>query len=233
MFEDLKNKIKNKKLILFGELHGTKEIPNKISDFFSEIVNKEDFNVCLEIPEEFQKEVIEFMDKGDKEILEKIPFFKNTSNSDGKNSLEYIDLIKNLSLLNKKYNRHIKIFCMDMNSNILIENKKDIQNIREKRIAKNIIKILNHKKTFAILGDVHASKNPLLLNELKIMPAGAILFNKLREKMFSTRIMPLKGKFYNFGIKEIINSNLNGAFNKNFDYVIEIEEVTPCSFQKK
>ncbi len=133
-------------------------------------------------------------------------------------------MIKNLYFLNKKYNKKIKIF--------LIDSINKTQEDKEKSLATNILKNLENKKTFAILGEVHASKKTISLNGLKIIPAGAILFNKLKEKIFIIRIMPLKGKFYNFGIKQIINSNLNETFNKNFDYVIEIEKTSACSFQK-
>lgn len=225
MLKDLKEKIKDKKLILFGELHGTKEIPDMISNFFSELAIEEDFNVCLEIPEEFQKQIINFMDIGDEKILEKIPFFAYTVNSDGRNSFEYINLIKNLRLLNKKYNREIKIFFVDSDSNT--------QENKEKNISENTIKILSNKKTFMVLGDIHASKNQFSLGRLNIIPAGSMLFNKLREKMFNVRIIPLKGNFYNFGIKEISSNMLNDLFNKNFDYIIKIDKVTVCSFQKK
>ena len=60
MFDDLKNRIKDKNLIIFGEIHGTKEIPRMISQFFSEITKEEDFNVCLEIPVEFQDNIEDF-----------------------------------------------------------------------------------------------------------------------------------------------------------------------------
>src|SRR3989344_7858827 len=148
MFDDIKEKIKNKKLVVFGEIHGTKEIPEMLSQFFSELAKEEDFDICLEIPTEFQNNI-----KGFFNICE-----KNIKNSDGRNSLEYFRLIQNLKKLNEKHNRNIKIFCIDMGLNILLDNKKNLQNIREEIIAKNILKSLSNKKTFAILGNVHASK---------------------------------------------------------------------------
>ena len=224
-FKDLKDKIKDKRLILFGELHGTNEIPINLSKFFSEFAKTEDFNVCLEIPEEFQKQIEEFMRGDNIEILEKIRFFGEGNNSDGRGSIEYLDLIKNLYLLNKKYNRNIKIFFVDSNGTT--------QNERENRIAENILKHIENKKIFAILGEIHASKNQLLMAGLNITPAGFILFNKLKEKMFSIRIAPIKGKFFNFGVKEIAEDFSRNLFNKNFDYICNIGEVSICSFYKK
>lgn len=118
--------------------------------------------------------------------------------------------------------RKINIFCIDPN--------KDSQRESEEGIAENIIKILDNKKTFVILGDVHASKNPVLFWEHRIITAGSIILNKLKNKMFSIRLVPTKGNFYNFGIKEISNYDSNDSFNKGFDYVFKIKEVNGCSF---
>ena len=221
MLNEIKDKIKNKQLILFGEIHGTKEIPEKISEFFSELAKEEDFNVCLEIPSEFQKNVESFFK------------FNKEKYDGGRNSSEYLGLIQNLKNLNKKYERDIKIFCIDMNSGIYVRDEKNIQNFREKIMAKNILKYLRDKKTFVIIGDIHASKKPILFGKLKINPVGSILFNKMKDKIYNIRIMPTKGNFFNFGIKEVHGNKLEDSFNKNFDYVYDIGEVTPCSFLKK
>ena len=224
MFENLRDKIKDKKLILFGEIHGTKEIPKLIEKFLIEIAKTEEFNICLEIPEEFQEKIDEFMESGNDDVLENIPFFLEPDNQDGRGSLEYLDIIKEINNIDKNYKRNIKIFCIDSNS--------DNQERRESYLAENILKKISDKKTFAILGDVHASKSFVSFFGKKFLPAGGILFNKLGNKMFSTRILPKKGEFFNFGVKKIIESNSEDLFNKNFDYIHELEKVTPCSFQK-
>ena len=217
MFKDIKNKIKNKELILFGEMHGTKETPELLSHFFSEMAKEKDFNICLEIPQEFQNNIEDF-------------FKNNKKFNDGRNSLEYYNLIQNIKNLNKKYNRSIKLFCIDINSNFNIKNDKDIQNIREREIAQNILNVLDKKKTFVVLGNIHASKKSLSLGQIKIMPSGTILFNKLKDKIFSINFLPKKGKFFNIGLKEISENDFDNSFNKGFDYIFKIKEVNPCSF---
>jgi len=215
MFKILKEKIKNKSLILFGETHGTKEIPELLSQFFTEIAKEEDFNICLEIPGEFQENIEDFFK------------IKN----DSRNSLEYFELIKNIKKLNKKYNRQIKIFCIDINSNFKIENEKNIQNKREEIMAENIMKILgNNKKTFSILGNIHASKKIILISKTRIVPTGFILFNKLKNRMFNVNISPKSGTFFNMGLKDIPKNDFKDSFNKGFDYIFEIKETNPCSF---
>ena len=205
MFEEIKNKIKDKKLILFGEIHGTKEIPEFLFKFFSELSKEESFNVCFEIPINFQENSKEF--------------FENKELSDGRNSKEYFELIKNL----KNLNENINIFFV---APLEIKSQEDI----EKGIADNVRNILSDKKTFVILGDIHASKKSLSFGELEIKTAGSILFNELKENLFSIRIMPESGEFFNFGIKKVDENILDGDFNKNFDFIYKIDKVTSCSF---
>lgn len=95
MIQEIMIKIKDKKLVIFGEIHGTKEIPELLSEFFNEMVNEEDFNVCFEIPEDYKNNI--------RKYFEEEP-------SDGKNSKEYFELIQNLRSLSKKHNREIGIF---------------------------------------------------------------------------------------------------------------------------
>lgn len=206
MLNELKEKIKNKKLILVGEIHGTKEIPELLSKFFSEIAEKEDFNVCFEILDEFQENPEEF--------------FKDSELGDGKNSKEYFNLIKELNEMNK-------------NTFFIAPSKIESQEELERSMAENIKKVLDKKQTFVILGDMHASKNPLNFQGLGLETAGSVLFKEFQSDFFNIRIVPRSGKFFNFGIKEINEDFLDEDFNKNFDYVYILEKVTPCTFVKK
>lgn len=205
MLEELKDKIRNKKLILIGETHGTKEIPELLSKFFSEIAKEEDFNVCFEIPEEFQNNPQEF--------------FKNEEIGDGKNSKEYFELIQNLKNLD---NRVGIIFVVPSNA----RDQKEL----EKGIARKIRNVLDNKKTFAILGDIHASKNLFSFNGLKFETVGHILYKEFKEDFSNIRIVPKTGEFFNFGIKKVAENFSNEEFNKNFDYVLTLEKSTSCSF---
>src|SRR3989344_4593894 len=47
-------KIKGKEIVLIGELHGTKEIPELITSFFNEYLKENQCNICLEIPSDEQ-----------------------------------------------------------------------------------------------------------------------------------------------------------------------------------
>ncbi len=69
MFKEIIPKIKDKQIILFEEVHGTKEIPKVLSTFLKDVAKDEDFNLCLEIPIEFQNEIDIFIEKGDVNLL--------------------------------------------------------------------------------------------------------------------------------------------------------------------
>ncbi len=190
MFNNLKEKIKNKKLILFGETHGTKGTPELLSKFFSETAKKEDFNLCLEIPEEFQN--VE---------LYKILSLAKKIGSSGLISKNYIELIKSMP-------KNVKVFFVAPST---IKNQEDMENI----LSKNILKIINNKKTFAILGEIHASKLEIDFKNIKIIPTGLLMYKKIGDKMMNIRITG----------KKDLDGEWEKNFNKGFDEIIEVEKL--------
>lgn len=203
MIQNIIPKIKNKKIILFGEIHGTKEIPQMLSSFFKDLAKYEDFNLCLELPEEFQ--YIK---------LERISSLAKENYMSGLISEEYIKLIKEMP-------ENIKIFFIVPDS---VKNQEEM----EKGIADNILKLANNKKTFAILGNIHASKNKITMGNLTIIPAGFLVYEEIGDEIYSVLLKAKSGKFFNNGIKRI-KYNKNDLFDKNFDYIYELERVSPCS----
>jgi len=187
MLDELRDKIKNKKLILFGETHGTGEIPKMLSKFFSELAKHEDFNLCLEIPEELQNTEPNKIITRAKEI-----------GTQGLISEEYVKLIK-------KIPTGVNVFFIAPNT---IKNQEDA----EIKLSNNILKVLNNKKTFAVMGSVHASKKEIRVHNQKILPAGLLIHKKLKNKLFSVL---LTTKTSNNGLKKT-----KGQFEKGFDHVI-------------
>ena len=175
IIHQITSNIKNKKIILFGELHGTKEIPEMLSNFFLELAEKETFNLCLEIPDEFQNKIDSYMENGNENILKSISFFSKKYCTDGRNSLEYVNLLGGIRRINVTRNKKIKIFCVS-----LTETRN--QEEAEKGIANNIMKSINNKKTFAIMGSIHASKRAIEINNQKIIPAGLLIYKMFKEK---------------------------------------------------
>ena len=212
MFKEIIPKIENKRIIIFGEIHGTKEIPEMLSQFFVDIAKMYEFDLCLEMPVEFQNQINYFMENGNSNLLRNISFFSRKNCSDGRNSLEYIKLIETIHKINLTNNKKIQIFCVDSLTNN--------QNEKEKNMADTILDLSKNKKIFAILGDVHASKREISIGGTKIIPAGLLIFEKLKDKMFNIRIAPRD--------KEL--NREESTFNEGFDYVINLAKVTPCSF---
>jgi len=204
MFQEIISKIKGKKLVLFGEIHGTKEIPEFLLNLFSELAKNEDFNLGLEIPNEFQN--VDF---------DKILSLSKETGTSGLISREYINLIK-------KMPKNVNIFFIAPNT---IKNQEEM----EKGILDNVLKLVNNKRTFVILGDIHASKNKIELGNLNIVPAGFLICQKLGDKMFSVLLKAKSGEFFNNGIKQIVPDE-DGSFDNNFDYIYELNNVSPCSF---
>src|SRR3989338_9147352 len=169
MVQEIISKIKDKKLILFGEIHGTKEIPELLLNLFSDLAKTEDFNLGLEIPNEFQNVEPDKILSSSKEI-----------GTSGLISGEYIKLIKGIP-------KNIKLFFIAPNS---IKNQEEM----EKEIADNILKLVDDKRTFVILGDIHASKNKIEFGNLEIVPAGFLIYQRLKDKMCSILLKSKSGE---------------------------------------
>ncbi len=204
MNQEIISKIKGKKLVLFGEIHGTKEIPEALLTFFKEEAKNGDCNLCLEIPEEFQN----------LELDKVLQVVKETGTS-GLISEEYIELIKEIP-------KNITIYFIAPN---IIKDQEEM----EKGIANNILKLINNKRTFAIIGSIHASKNKIAIGNFNIIPAGFLIYQELGDKMCSVLLKAKSGEFFNNGLKEIVYDE-EDFFDKNFDYIYEFDKVSPCSF---
>lgn len=215
---NLVNKFEKRQFILFGEIHGTKEIPNIILKLLKKVAKREDFDLCLEVPSLYQKQVDDYLKNGEEKNLLKINFFTDKNQRDGRNSLEYFNLIKGIYYLNRKYNRKIRIFFIDIN-------KFDEFEKRENIFAERILKISKNKKVFAVLGNVHASKSVLSLNGEKIIPCGFILYNKLNDKLLNICFNCKSGYCFNNERKKVFQNDIDG-----YDIIYNIRETSECSF---
>lgn len=215
-----------KKVILIGELHGTKEIPKLLTIFFSEYIKYNDFNICLELSSSNQDKIDRFIENGDLNIIKDI--FSVQYENDGRKTLEYFELIKTIHNLNKKNNKNIRIICVDVEDNFYSDN---FQNEREKIMATNILNSLE-KQTFVILGNIHCSKKIINISDFKIIPTGYYIFKKLKNDVVNINLIPKKGKFYNLSIKEIALDSFS-EFSKNYDFNYYLEFVTPATIMNE
>ncbi len=200
----IKSKVTNNDIILFGEIHGTKEIPLIIQEFL--LLIKMPFSLFLEIPKEYQEQLDLFIHEGGQ-----IDFFTDQGIDDGRNSTEMLELIKFAGTLTKS------IFFIDT------KNIPD-QNDRERIMAREILGWHDSKKkSIVVCGNVHASIKMIDFQRIKIFPLAYWLGKS--EKIFSINLDPESGEFYNFGLKKVTKSRVN----KRYDLVFNIGAVTPAS----
>lgn len=212
MLKEIIPKIKDKQIIIFGETHGTKEIPEMLTLFFIDIAKEFDFNIALEIPIEFQDKIGHFIEVGDINLLKDLSFFSKENCPDGRNSLEYIRLMQKIHEINLTRNKKIRVFCIDPLANN--------QDEKEKGIADKLLELSKEKRIFAIMGSVHASKNIVNIAGIKIIPSGYFIFNKIKEKMFNVLLIPQDG----------IVGEEEHIFYKGFNHIIPFLNTTSCSF---
>lgn len=216
---------RKKEVILFGELHGTKEIPTLLKRFFRALAALETFNIALEIPGSCQSTVDAFLMDGNEQLLRILEFFRNVSESDGRNSIEYLELIKSIYEINKNRQQKISIFCIDLS---VYSSEKTVQEEKEEALTKKVLDLARNGRLFVILGDIHAAKKIITLGDKKIIPAGYRIHSKLNGKLISIHFSPQSGSFFNITKKNI--SPENQLFNDYYDYTIPLKKVSPCSF---
>ncbi len=227
LFNFIKNKLIKRKIVIFGEVHGTKEIPLEFSDFLSKYILIKDFNLCLEIPSNEQGKINEFLDSGNLALLENTQFFSNSSESDGRNSIEIIKLINKVYELNKKYDKSIKVQCVDLNYDLVVDELLK----RDEIIVNNIKNALSDFQTLVLLGNFHAMNQKFVLNGLEFETVGSILKKEFGNHILTVDIAPKKGEFFNINLKRI--EEKEDSLTEFYDYTYYIPKVSPCSFLEK
>jgi len=213
----LKEKSNKKKVIVIGEIHGTKEIPELLTAFFSTHARDNEFDICLELSSCEQTNMDRFLSSGDEQPL--MSMFLQKSEHDGRRTREYLELIRTIRLLNLTYDKHIKIRCIDVDDEFV---SADVQNDRERIMATNILNRIE-KKTFVIIGNIHASKKDIYFAENKIVPTGKYIYEQLKDEMIAINLIPKQGSFYNFSIKTIApHASIPLEDNVDFTYYIDM-----------
>ena len=179
--DEIINLIKKKKVIMFGETHGTKEIPQFLEKFIINKLKDFDIIVALEIPKEYENKIVKYFKEGE-----------------GKWSFAtkyYHSLIKKLKLNN------IKIVFID---GFVISQKG-----KEENLVKEILNVLkNNKKIIVVTGDFHASSLPINVNGKNIETTGSILKNILQKDFTSVRlVLDNDEDIFNNNFDAVINCN--------------------------
>jgi len=196
------------KLVLLGEMHGTKEAPvlvNSFASLFSEHPKK--VIVALEIPDENQEGINKYLKTGDESILRSLRFFKDTK--DGRSSVAMAYLVKSFY---KKEN--ISLFCFD------ISDYKNGAGYRDSMMAQNILKIKKENPEAVLItlsGNIHSNTKKGFRKGYETM--GYFLKQELGSKLISLNIRYKNGTAYNCMNGECKERNLQSDDSSYKDYL--------------
>lgn len=137
---------KNKKLVMFGEMHGTNEMPAYAAAVITHTARKyPNIYVGLEFPPEIQPNIDQYMKTGDARFLKSTKFFNDPALHSGRGSQAMVGLLNELRKAGD-----IRVFCFDMPPS-----KKEG---RETLMAKKIL---------SVISEVNSPKMVKLLEENK------------------------------------------------------------------
>lgn len=148
-FMGIREFLSTKKVILVGEIHGTKTVPQLFGNLVASIAdpNKKTL-VILEINQNSQASIDEFVKTGDESALRKDTFFSRQY-QDGRSSKAMVQLLKKLVKL-----PNTKILCMDPMDGIKTMSGQE----RDTAMA-NFINThrVSYDHTLVLTGNVHSS----------------------------------------------------------------------------
>lgn len=133
-----------KKVIVVGEMHGTTEVPLFVLHLVKQLAKaKKQLTVGLEIPNNYQKDIDEFMKNGDIEKLKKLEHFKYP---DGRTSIAMGHLINGLRELNG-----VNVICFD----IALNSSPGVN--RDSLMGLNLSKSYTGGQMVILTGNLHAN----------------------------------------------------------------------------
>lgn len=142
--------LKSIKIIILGEVHGTKQVPALFSKMVRSVAdNKSKTLVILEIFQSSQNSIDRFLQTGDESILRQDTFF-NRNYQDGRSSQAMVNLLKELAKM-----PNVTVLCMDppMGSNDVMTGQD-----RDTAMAAFInTQRISYDRTFVLAGNIHSS----------------------------------------------------------------------------
>ena len=222
---DLK-KIKQKKIILLGEMHGVMENVEIIKTFVTSLeAEGVSIVIALEWPTKINSDIQVFLNNT--ETMLPWQNWDFVQDKDGRISKEHIVFLQWLKVRNKALlsDKKHNVFCFS-------EEHKS-WNVRDLKMAQNINSILNNhsqKIVLAVMGNLHAQKKEFMLDGETYMPLATHLSKK---DIISFKCDYRCGSFFNHTLqffkscKECDNENIFIKLSpiEEFDYYI----IVPCA----
>jgi hypothetical protein len=148
-FFGLSDFLRMKKIILVGEMHGTKTVPELFGNLVASIANeKAKTLVVLEINQSSQPAINDFLKTLDAPALKKDPFFSREY-QDGRSSKAMVALLKKLAHLT-----NVTVMCMDPMEGILTMTGQERDTGMASFINSNRV---GFDQTLVLSGNVHSS----------------------------------------------------------------------------
>lgn len=158
-------------LLLFGEMHGSNEAPALISELACSLSKSQSLAVGLEISSADQPLIDAYLNSdganSDQAKLMSSNFWQK--GKDGRSSSAMLHLIDDIRVI-KDSGRDVHLFAFDDQPNTDLERNTAIANgIRRFRSSHPGMKII------ALMGNVHAMRDPMTTSEGPLIPSGALL----------------------------------------------------------
>ena len=166
----IKKLIEHSKYVFIGDIHGTKEIPEKIFEIIRSILKKKKIIFCLELPQQAEKELYAYLNKkmSEKEFLQskylEDALFDHRIDKD------------RLSLYKKLYENNVILRCLE---------NYDLENIneRDKVMAMNFMELIQEhaEQYFVYVGGMHIIDEEIEIMGMKVKPLKIYLPKNISE----------------------------------------------------
>lgn len=200
------SKLEKVKIITIGEIHGNDLSPKFVARLVEDLAQKHSVVLALEIPQENQKGIDQYLKTGNEKFLKQLPHFTRNY-QDGRSSVAMADLIHSIR------KRNVSIFAFDPNSSV------DGQD-RDTKMAMNLASAIkdNSEKVFVIYaGNLHMALkegNPLDSN---YRPAAYQLFSMPNSNISKQDIFAINIRYATGTSWMCFTNNADECGAKSFD----------------
>ena len=151
--------IEKHKYIFIGEIHGTKEIPEKIFELIKSVIKNKKIIFCLELPKQAEKELYKYLNKNI--IREELFKSKYLQGAVFDKRLDE----DRLAMYEKLHKNGVILRCLE---------NYDIEDInkRDEEMAKSFLEIIKEKanKYFVYVGNLHIIDEEIEIMGMKVRP---------------------------------------------------------------
>ncbi len=188
--DEIKKLIEKHKYIFIGEIHGTKEIPEKTIELIEPIIKNKKIIFCLELPKQAEKELYKYLNKK----ISKEELFKSKYLQDA--VFDHRIDEDRLSMYEKLYENGVVLRCLE-NYDI-----KDI-NKRDEAMAKSFLEIIKEQvdKYFIYIGGMHIIDKEIELNGMKVRPIKLYLPKDILDNVLTIQFNKSEKEEINFDKK--------------------------------